>query len=299
MQIEDVFDGEWQSSGEFLIRCPVCGDHSTHNHCFINLRKQTFYCHYQGCSGWLGGLIKEHKDVELEPRTGITEKKKYPPVDFNQFNMITGIENSNDRLAMAYLKRRGIDKDEIELYSIGYCTNTTNRYYGRIILPITENEEIVCLSARSFLPFIKPSYLFPHYGETINTAGEVIWGYDRASVYSEIAITLVEGIFDAIAINQKTKMNMYGLALLNKAMTKSQLNKLLRLDKSIRFFIMLDSDAKKDSLKIARELSNYGRKVYLCLLPEGDPSSCSQEQYDKAMTEARDFNDEVEMEELL
>ena len=145
MQIEDIFDGIWQASGEFLIRCPVCGDNPTHNHCFINLKKKTYYCHFKGCTGWLGDLLKEYKDVDLEPRVGITEKKKHPLVDFNQFNMVTGIEDSNDRLAMAYLKKRGISKDEIELYGIGYCTNTNNRYYGRIILPIVENEEIVCL----------------------------------------------------------------------------------------------------------------------------------------------------------
>ena len=299
MQIDEIFDGVWQASGEFLIRCPVCGDNPTHNHCFINLQKKTYYCHYQGCTGWLGGLVKEYKDVDLEPRQGIIEKKKYSPVDFNQFNMVTGIENSNDRLAMAYLKKRGISKDEIELYNIGYCTNTSNRYYGRIILPITENEEVVCLSARSFLPFIKPPYLFPHYGETICTAGEVIWGYDYAQVYSKGAVTLVEGIFDAIAINKKTEMNMYGLALLNKAMTKAQQGKLLKLDKRVRFYIMLDADARKDSLKIARELSNYGRQVYLCFLPEGDPASISKEQYDLVMNEAEEFDDELEMEELL
>lgn len=299
MQIEEVFDGEWQASGEFLIRCPVCGDNPTHNHCFINLRKKTYYCHYQGCTGWLGELIKEYKDVDLEPRKGIIEKKKYPPVDFNQFNMVTGIEDSNDRLAMAYLKKRGIGRDEIELYNIGYCTNTSNRYYGRIILPIVENEEIVCLSARSFLPFIKPPYLFPHFGETVCTAGEVIWGYERAQIPVSLAVTLVEGVFDAIAINQKTKMNMYGLALLNKAMTKAQLNKLLKLNKVVRFYIMLDADARKDSLKIAKELSNYGRQVYLCFLPEGDPSSCSQEQFDLVMNEAREFDDELETEEML
>ena len=299
MGIEEIFDGEWQPSGEFLIRCPICGDHSTHNHCYINLQKKTYYCHYQGCSGWLGELVKEYSDVDLELRKGIVEKKKHSLVDFSQFNMVTGIENSNDRLAMAYLKKRGISKDEVELYSIGYCTNTGNRYYGRIILPIIENEEIVCLSARSFLPFIKPPYLFPHYGETMCTAGEVIWGFDYAQVYSKGAVVLVEGIFDAIAINQKTKMNACGLALLNKAMTKPQRNKLLKLDKKVRFIIMLDSDARKDSLKIAKELSNYNRQVYLCFLPEGDPASISQEQYDLVMGEAREFDDELETEEML
>lgn len=297
MQIEDIFDGEWQASGEFLIRCPVCGDNPTHNHCFINLKKKTFYCHYQGCTGRLGELIKEHKDVDLEPRLGITEKKKYPPVDFNQFNMVTGIEDSNDRLAMAYLKKREISKDDIELYSIGYCTNTTNRYYGRIILPITENEEIVCLSARSFLPFIKPSYLFPHFGETICTAGEVIWGYDYAQAHG--AVVLVEGVFDAMAVNRKQSFGLCGLALLNKAMTKAQLNKLLKLDKRVGFMIMLDADAYKDSLKIARKLFNYGRLVYVCSLSEGDPASVSKEKLNSALEKARIFDDELEMEELL
>jgi DNA primase len=168
-------------------------------------------------------------------------------------------------------------------------------------LPITENEETVCLSARSFLPFIKPPYLFPHYGETVCTAGEVVWGYDFAQIYSKTAVILVEGVFDAIAVNQKMDtgigIHIYGLALLNKAMTKAQRNKLLRLDKKVRFYIMLDADARKDSLKIARELSNYGRRVYLCFLPEGDPASVSQEQYDKTFEGAKEFDDELEMEE--
>ena len=300
MEIEDIFEGKWTSEVEYLIRCPVCGDHATHDHCSINIVKGIFHCFFKGCSGTLTQLVREYGNGEnVELRKGIVEKKKYSLIDFSQFKKITGIEGSNDRLALSYLKTRGINEDEIELYGIKYCSNPTNRYYGRIILPIFENEEIVCLSARSFLPFIRPSYLFPHYGETICTAGEVIWGLEYAQVHSKGAVVLVEGVFDAIAVNQKTKMNTCGLALLNKAMTKSQRNKLLKLDKEVRLIIMLDSDARNDSLKIARELSNYGRQVYLCFLPEGDPASVSQEQYDRTMSEAREFDDELEMEEVL
>jgi len=300
MEIEEIFEGKWTSETEYLIRCPVCGDHATHDHCSINIVKRIFHCFFKGCSGTLTQLAREYGNGEsVEPREGVVEKKKYSLMDFSQFKKITGIEGSNDRLALSYLKSRGINEDEIELYNIKHCSNPTNRYYGRIIMPITENEEVVCLSARSFLPFIKPPYLFPHYGETVCTAGEVIWGYDYAQVYSKGAVTLVEGIFDAIAINQKTKMNMYGLALLNKAMTKAQQSKLLKLDKCVKFVIMLDADARKDSLKIARELFNYGRQVYLCFLPEGDPASISQEQYDLVMDEIKEFSNEMEMEEAL
>jgi len=300
MDISEIFEGKWTSETEYLIRCPVCGDHATHDHCSINIVKRVFHCFFKGCSGTLTQLVQEYGDGEnVEVRKGVVEKKKYPLMDFSQFKKITGIEGSNDRLALSYLKNRGINEDEIELYGIKYCSNPTNHYYGRIIMPITENEEVVCLSARSFLPFIKPPYLFPHYGETICTAGETVWGLDYAQSHHKGAVILVEGIFDAIAINQKTKMNACGLALLNKAMTKSQRNKLLKLDKEVRFIIMLDSDARDDSLKLARELSNYNRQVYLCFLPEGDPSSCSQEQYDLVMSEIREFNDELEMEEAL
>jgi len=302
MDISEIFEGKWTSETEYLIRCPVCGDHATHDHCSINIVKKVFHCFFKGCSGVLAQLIREYGEGEggdIEPRRGIVEKKKHSLLDFSQFKKITGVEGSNDRLALSYLKNRGINEDEIELYGIKYCSNPANRYYGRIILPIIENEEIVCLSARSFLPFIRPSYLFPHYGETMCTAGETVWGLDYAQNHHKGAVLLVEGVFDAIAINQKTKMNACGLALLNKAMTKSQRNKLLKLDKKVRFTIMLDSDARKDSLKIARELSNYGRQVYLCFLPEGDPASVSQEQYDRTMSEAREFDDELEMEEAL
>lgn len=300
MEIEDIFEGKWTSETEYLIRCPVCGDHATHDHCSINIVKGIFHCFFKGCSGTLTQLIQEYGNGEnVELRKGIVEKKKYSLMDFSQFKKITGVEGSNDRLALSYLKNRGVNEDEIELYGIKYCSNPTNRYYGRIILPIIENEKAVCLSARSFLPFIKPSYLFPHYGETICTAGETVWGLENAKFYCGRMVVLVEGIFDAIAVNQKSIRNGYGLALLNKAMTKSQQNKLLKLDKNIRFYIMLDADARKDSLKVARELFNYGRQVYVCRLDEGDPASISKEQYDFAIDKAKKFSSEMEMEEVL
>lgn len=302
MDISDIFEGKWTSETEYLIRCPVCGDHATHDHCSINIVKRVFHCFFKGCSGTLAQLTREYgegKSEDIEPRKGIVEKKKYQLVDFSRFKKITGVEGSNDRLALSYLKGRGVNEDEIELYDIKYCSNPTTRYYGRIILPIIENEETVCLSARSFLPFIRPPYLFPHYGETIYTAGEVIWGYDKAKIYSSGAVVLVEGIFDAMAVIRKQSFGLHGLALLNKAMTKAQLGKLLKLDKRVGFMIMLDADAGNDSLKIARELFNYGRLVYVCSLPEGDPASISKEKLNWALEKAKIFDDVMEMEELL
>ena len=301
MEIEEIFEGKWTSETEYLIRCPVCGDHATHDHCSINIVKRIFHCFFKGCSGTLTQLAREYGNGEsVEPREGVVEKKKYSLMDFSQFKKITGVEGSNDRLALSYLKNRGINEDEIELHGIMYCSNPTNRYYGRIIMPIFENGKIACLSARSFLPFIKPSYLFPHHGETICTAGEVIWGLESAQLHCGGMVVLVEGVFDAMAVNRKSMRNGYGLALLNKAMTKPQQNKLLKLEKRVRFFIMLDADAREDSLKIARELSNHGRQVYVCELNEGDPASISKEQYDFAIDEAKEFRWELmEMEEVL
>ena len=179
---------------------------------------------------------------------------------------MTGTKGTNDKLALRYLRGRGLTNLEIERYDIRYASS--GRYFGRVIIPTYEENEMVCFIARSFLDFIEPKHLFPHYGETKLTTNEAIFGYDEAKGTRGENIVLVEGVFDAMAINKPAIYNV-GLAIMSKSLSKGQLYKLLKLEG--HFFIMLDPDAKKDSLKIAKELSAYGRKVKIEYLQDEDP----------------------------
>lgn len=288
MNIDKIFEGVWVSDEEYLIRCPICGDHSTHNHCYINVGKGTFFCHYHGEGGSIYKVLDEADvDLELRPK-GAIRKKEYKELDFSVFKPIRGIKDTNDRLAMSYLKKRGLNKDEVSQYDVRYCPDSFNKYYGRVIFPIFENEEMVCFSARAFLGFIRPKYLFPHEGETKITAGEAIFGYSRFKDSKSGAAILVEGVLDAILVNQKAKVHMHGLSLLSSDITNGQLRKLSQL-KTVEFYIMLDSDAKRESLKMAEKLFKNGYQVYVSLLEGGDPASVAQAEFDRAIREAIDY----------
>lgn len=275
MNIADVFKGEWKSQNEYLIRCPYCGDHKTHNHCFVNPVKGRFMCHYCGENGFLLRLLKEHGDgVEIERSAGTFEKKKFKEVDWKQFRLVTGMNSTMDRMALTYLKSRGITKDEIIDYDIRY--SDYGRYYGRVLIPIYEtnvegDSEMMSFMARSFIDKVKPKYLYPHHGETKLTTSECIFNWDcQLEVGSNVPV-IVEGGFDAIAVS--AVVGYEGLSILSKQMSQAQLNKLLRLaDRT--FYVLLDGDARKDAIKIAKKLESYGRQVYVAELSgDDDPAS--------------------------
>lgn len=295
MNIEEIFpEGVWKGD-EYVIRCPICGDSKTHNHLHINSEKGVYHCFYKGCSGKLKKLLKEYAGgADLEPRQGVVEKKQYPEVDFSTFYTIAGTEGPNDRLAFAYLRNRGLTKKDIDFYNILYAPN--GRYFGRVIVPIYEEGKIVCFSARSFLPFVNPKYMFPHSGETLLTTSEAVFGYDKFAKVDAYSFDLfiTEGVFDAIAVAKR--LQQPSVSILSKFASDGQIAKLLRL-KVVRFFVMLDSDARVDSLKVAKKLSSYGRDVRICFLEEGDPESANDDDFYNAIEKAQPFSIEVEIKE--
>jgi len=288
MNIDEVFpDGKWIDEDEYLIRCPVCDDHPTHDHCYVNPLKDKFCCHYSGCSGSASWLVRRYAEVELEPRKGIVKKKEYEPIDFSKFSRAVHEEGTLGKLAYAYLRDRGLVKEEMWRYNIRL--SHSGKFYGRVLIPIYENGRVACLVARSFMN-MKPKYLYPHTGETVMTVNEAIFGYEEALRQSRGIYVLVEGVFDAIRINKRiVDLGIRGLAILSKHLSKGQFNKLLKL-KGASFLVMMDSDAHEDSMDIAKMLAGYGRDVRVCLLPKGDPDSLSDSELEEAIDMSEKFS---------
>jgi len=312
MNIEDVFKGEWKSTDEYLIRCPYCGDHKTHNHCFVNPVVGRFMCHFCGESGTLDRLLKDHGDgVEIERSPGTFEKKKFNEIDWSQFKLVTGIDSTMDRLALKYLNSRGVTRDMICEYDIRF--SDYGRYYGRVLIPICETNlngdvEVVSFMARSFIDKVKPKYLYPHHGETKLTTSECVFNWDWFKDSKNISKNMcsmtcipviVEGGFDAIAVSEVAGYG--GLSILSKQMSVAQLNKLLRLaDRT--FYVLLDGDARKEAVKIAKTLSSYGRTVYIGDLPVSkDPASLETRDLEcyLSIAEKFDFKHELDFKLML
>lgn len=274
MRIDEVFDGEWKSPEEYLIKCPYCGDHKTHNHCFVNIVKGMFMCHFCSETGTVDRLMKDHGEGEqVERGPGIFEKTRHEETDFNEFKTVSGMKSTVDRMALTYLKDRGFDRKEIEKFDIRY--GDFGRYFGRIIFPIKEDGHVVSFVSRSFLKAVKPKYLFPHHGETSLTTNECMWGWDKAMENGAMRVLITEGVIDAIALG---RAGYYSVSLNSKQLGIAQKMKLLTLPKDVIFVVMLDGDAHRDGLKVAKSLRAFGRETYMTLLEKDeDPDSITVE----------------------
>jgi len=300
MDIEDLLpDGKWFSDEEYVVRCPWL-DHQSHNHCYINVVKQKFFCHFCGEHGLLKRLLKEYDVIgELEPVDEVAEKEKADLIDFSQFARVTGKTGLMDQFAFSYLKSRGLNKEEIEAYDIRFSDE--GRFYGRVLLPVYENEKLVNFVGRSFMNCVKPKYMFPRKGETLLTCNEAIFGYHEAVNSPLSRMVIVEGIFDAIAVNRiiwRGGSRMRGMAILSSYLSVGQLHKLLLLPKKDLYIVCLDPDAQKDTIKVAKILSQeYSREdVKVVLLSEGDPASISKDEFAEYLDSAIPYSFDLELE---
>ena len=293
-KIDDLFpDGTWASEDEYVIRCPYCGDSSSHAHLYINVRKRVYNCYRCGEAGKLRQFLREFADgASIEEVTHQPELRVVTPTDFFSFLTIS-MDTSNSRgwEALQYLQERGLTTQEIQLYGIRYAEG--GRYDGRVIIPIYEGARVVCFSARSYKG-ADPKYLYPHRGETPLTTAEAVYGLNWAHEYRNVV--LVEGAFDAMGINRKLGNDFCGLALLSKHMSPGQLNKILHMDYVTRFYVMMDADAHEECLMIAKRLFEFGRAVSVCLLEKGDPASESPEELSKAVQSSEDYYPLLELE---
>ncbi len=297
MDIEELLpDGKWFTEDEYVVRCPWL-DHPTHNHCYVNPVKQKFICHFCGERGLLNRLLRKYEIEGEVDQIDEIEKEQADLIDFSQFEKVTDGDGLFNQLAFSYLKGRGLSSDEIRAYDIRYSNE--GRFYGRVLLPIYENGKLVHFTGRSFVESVKPKYLFPHKGETLLTTSGAIFGYDEAVNGPLGRMVIVEGIFDAIAVNKITwQGRIRGLAILSSHISAGQLYKLLLLPKRDLYIICLDPDVHEKTIELAKILSNgYGRKnVKVILLSKGDPASIPEAEFVRLLDAAVPYSFDLELE---
>ena len=172
------------------------------------------------------------------------------------FKSIIGSKDIIARHALAYLKSRNINEDDIIKYNIGYCDNGT--YANMVIIPsYDENGKLNYFTGRSFekSPFVK--YRNPETSRDI-IPFELFINWD-------LPLVLCEGPFDAIAIKRNA------IPLLGKNIQSNLMKKIVKSTVK-KIYIALDSDALKQALKFAENFINEGKEVYLVKLKGKDPS---------------------------
>ena len=174
----------------------------------------------------------------------------------DEFKPIIGSKDIIARHALAYLKSRNINEDDIIKYNIGYCDK--GMYANMVIIPsYDEKGKLNYFTGRSFekSPFIK--YRNPETSRDI-IPFELFINWD-------LPLVLCEGPFDAIAIKRNA------IPLLGKNIQSNLMKKIVTSTVK-KIYIALDSDALKQALKFAENFINEGKEVYLVKLKGKDPS---------------------------
>jgi hypothetical protein len=160
--------------------------------------------------------------------------------------------------AYDYIKRRGISDTEIMRYNIGYCEK--GKYANRVIIPSYDvNGTLNYFIARSY-----EENWFPKYKNPPIPNNEYVIFFD-IFINWEMPITLVEGVFDAIAAKRNA------IPLLGQSITTALQNKLLSRDVN-SIIIALDKDAIKTSLKYTEKFISEGIDVKFMNIKQKDPS---------------------------
>ena len=236
----------------------------------INVQTQKWHCWVSNQGGHnLFQLFKklkaskEHFDELVElvgdkkyvKRNTNKEDKKIVRLP-NEFKPLWKDGNSIIRKhAIVYLKNRGITLVDIIRYGMGYCEE--GLYANRIIVPSYSSDgELNYFVGRDIYEG-GMKYKNPPVSK------DVI-GLDLFINWNE-PIVLCEGVFDAIAIRRNA------IPLFGKTIPKSLMKKIY--EKQVKqIYILLDSDAIMDSIKMTDSLMKNGINVYYVNLSEEDPS---------------------------
>ena len=249
------------SNQEHLFLCPYCEHHK--RKFSVNVEKNVYKC--WGCD--TRGLdvyqvIRKHgsfedvrewraltNKVELygfenmfaEPEEAKEEQVPLP----EEFNTLTDNDPPlSARSAMNYLRKRGVTKEDILRWKIGYCRD--GEYKNRIIVPsFGMTGDANFFIARSY-DGNWMRYKNPQVNRNI-IFNELYTDWERD-------IIIVEGVFDAIRAHSiGTSIPLLGSTLRVESKLFQQI-----VRHGSRVYLALDSDAERKSSSIASNLMRYG-----------------------------------------
>jgi ribosomal protein L37AE/L43A len=253
--------------------CPEC--HHYKRKLEINLETGQWHCWTCNIKGsYLGSFLSKvkapnsyrDKMVQLTGDLRLAQRRK-PARSLNdvvlpeEFHPLSkprpSIEYKN---ALAYLKRRGIIREDILRYNIGYCEEGDYAYH--IIFPSYD--------AKGNLNFFVGRRYYETEGAIPHKKPEVsmdIVGYESFVNYNE-PLNLCEGALDAIAIRNNA------IPLFSKYPSKRLCERMIYHGVK-RVNMVLDDDARKDSVRnyelIKRRVPNVD--VHIVTLHGKDPSA--------------------------
>ena len=198
--------------------------------------------------------LKSYLKIDTQGITSVSTDEVHLPKEF--ISLINPPKSVMVKHAITYLKKRGVNEDDIIKYNLGYCESGV--YTNRVIVPsYDENGILNYFTARSFEKDNPMKYKNPNSSRNI-IPFEFFINWD-------LPLILCEGPFDAIAIKRNA------IPLLGKNI-QSNLMKRIVISSVKKIYIALDKDAQKKALEFCQQLMNEGKEVYLIDMQDKDPS---------------------------
>jgi DNA primase len=250
--------GTSMKNDEQAHHCPFCHHHKKKLQ--INLKTQQWHCWVCDAKGKrIQRLLKRlnvntHKLKKIYEIYGDdyvvysneTDDEKIELRLPSEFKSLLKVPNGKIitayKQALKYAKDRGITKEDITRYNIGYCDS--GMYSNRIIIPSYDmDNRLNYFIARSVFAEEKFKYKNPPVSKNvIMFENQINWNEP---------ITLVEGVFDAIAVKRNT------IPILGKFVPK-KLNEAIFKNGVKSINILLDEDAQGQALHYTMQFQNQG-----------------------------------------
>ena len=248
---------------ELLFTCPACGHHK--RKFSVNLDKSVYKCwvcdyrgrnirrvirsygSYSQLQKWDSisdrGDLERFAELFMETERAEDKSKMELPEEFT--SLCSEKAPATGTYALRYLQKRGVTKDDILKWKIGYCFS--GEYRNRIIIP-SFDEDGDC----SY--FIARSYTGDSYKYKNPRASKDIVFNDLFIDWNK-DLVLVEGVFDALVAGN-------AVPILGSTLRKGSelLRKIVRNDTPI--YIALDPDAEEKERRIIKMLLEYDIELY-------------------------------------
>jgi DNA primase len=178
-----------------------------------------------------------------------------------EFTPLYKLSNSYKRKhALNYLLGRGIRPEDIVKYNIGFCDE--GEYRDKIIIPSYDER-----GKLNF--FVGRSFYQTQYKHKNPKVSKDIVGFELL-INWDTPLVLCEGAFDALSI-RRNAIPLFGKSI------QSELEKKIIGNSVKKLYIVLDSDAIKNALRLTKKFMSYGIETHLVDLGDQDPSDMGYE----------------------
>lgn len=207
-----------------------------------------FNCLWKSRNAFKAILRNLKMEVHLEGEVPEIEEQEIPQLP-DDFQLLTRASSDLDKIAIRYLRSRGITPEQVVAKRIGI--SLIGRFAYRIIFPVRDGKQLKGIVARDFTNQQEPRYL--------NSIGDKgLYNCNCAPVKTAI---LSEGVFKALRI-ERLNTGFASMALLGRDITDFQIEQLRKREcREVILWPDPDRPGRQGAVKIGQKLQENGLLV--------------------------------------